>query len=274
MNLKNLLKKLEQSEAWWLLEKLTGKTKAELILEEEILLTDEQQNTLNRWVKERVEDKKPLQYILGSVPFCDLQILVEPPILIPRPETEELCAWLIDKISPVEDKFSILDIGSGSGCISLALAQALPNARVTGIDIHENAIALSNKNKAHNKITNANFIESDLYENLCNKKFDLIISNPPYISEKDFLTLSPEVSKWEDKSALVAEDDGFAIHKKILMGAPDFLHSDGQHGGRVVIECGKGQAEELKALFEKAGFKKVSVHKDLEGVDRWLMGII
>lgn len=269
-------KQTAKTEGWWLLEALTHQTQAELIRQEEIMLTMEQIQKLEQWVQDRVEYHKPLQYILGTVPFCELEILVAQPVLIPRPETEEWCAWLIKQFEPVKNKpINILDLGAGSGCIALALAHALPKATVLGVDIHPDAIALCKKNKTHNKISNASFIQSDLYQALSpDKKFDLIVSNPPYISEKEFTALSKDVTEWEDKSALVAEEDGFAIHKKIISHAPLFLKEKSelkqQSLPRLVLEHGKGQAEEVKKLLEQAGLKTIELHKDLEGVHRWI----
>jgi release factor glutamine methyltransferase len=268
-----------QAESGWLLEKVTGEKESDLISLDEIKLSPEQQDKLDKFVTQRVNEKKPLQYILGSVPFCNLDILVEPPILIPRPETEEWCAWLIKKLEPVKkEKLTILDVGAGSGCIALALSNAFKNSEVIGIDIHEGAIALCEKNKKHNGIKNVKFVLSDLYEKLeeYHDLFDLIVSNPPYISEKDFPQLSEEVTKWEDKTALVAGDYGFAIHKKIITQAPLFLKKQSvlqKHSlPQLLIECGKGQANNVVEIFDEAGFVDIKKEKDLEGVQRWITG--
>lgn len=268
-----------QSESWWLLEAITNKSKSQLVIENNITLTYEQEERLSHFVNERTVHKKPLQYILGSVPFCDLEILVEPPILIPRPETEEWCAWLIEQLTPLSGKkFTILDIGCGSGCIALALARAFPYASVIGVDIHDKAIQLSEKNKAHNAITNAIFIKSNLYSELTQYKnsFDLIVSNPPYIAPEEYKQLDPQVKEWEDKTALMADDEGFAIHKKIVFDAKKYLNQGGSLELRklpqLVIEFGKGQEEKLKKILFQADFTNVEIHEDLEGVPRWITG--
>lgn len=275
-----------QAESWWLLEQLTKKTKTELIQQDELVLSAQDWNTLTSWTTERVEQNKPLQYIIGTVPFLDLEIIVEPPILIPRPETEEWVAWLIEKLEPLKDKhgsqpaIKILDIGVGSGCIALALARAFPYATIIGVDANNTAVALSKKNKTHNKINNAIFLQSNLYQELSQHKnsFDLIVSNPPYISYTEYKNLSREVLDWEDKNALVASDDGFAIHKKILDDAKHYLkHDDALLSPdlpRIVLECGKGQHETLQKSFAQADFKNIEIHQDLETVPRWLTGTI
>ena len=281
-----------QAESWWLLEKLTEKKQAELIAHEEIELSSDQEQTLSTWLEQRAIEHKPLQYILGFTPFCGLEILVEPPILIPRPETEEWCSWLIKRLNPVKhEQLKILDIGAGSGCIALALARALPNADVVGVDIHPDALKLCEKNKTHNKIEHITFLESDLYQafdksgfdksrfDKSEQKFDLfdlIVSNPPYISSDEFIELSKNVTEWEDKSALVANEDGYAMHRRIIQGAMDHLKQDSllkEHGlPQIILEIGKGQEEKVKDLLEQAGFCDIVVYKDLEGVNRWVTG--
>jgi release factor glutamine methyltransferase len=270
-----------QTESIWLLQKLTDKSQAELLAQEDIKLSPEQHKTLEAWFRQRIEQKKPLQYILETVPFCGLQIFVQPPILIPRPETEEWCAWLIEKLSPIkEKKIAILDLCAGSGCIALALAKAFPYATIIGTDINPKAVQLSEKNKTHNNITNAIFLQSDLYQELPQYKvtIDLIVSNPPYISENEYQTLSEQVTLWEDKKALVASEDGFDIHKKILNDATLYL----KHGSpltlhdipQIVLEFGKGQQDKLKKLFLQAGLKNITSHNDMEQVERWMTGTL
>jgi len=266
-----------QTESWWLLEKVTGKTQEELILEKSITLTPQQYQTLESWATQRVQENKPLQYILGTVPFCGLEIKVEPPVLIPRPETEEWCDWLIQQFEPVKkEKIIILDLGCGSGCIALALANAFSYATVIGVDIHLNAIRLSEKNKNHNEIKNAIFIKSDLYNELDQYKstIDLIVSNPPYIPQEEFDKLSRQVTDWEDKSALVAHDQGFAIHKKIIEEAKQYLKENSilrKHNlHQLLLEFGKKQEETIQKILTQAEFKTIQLHKDMEDVYRWV----
>ena len=144
--------------AWWILEAITGKSKSALISQEAIELTHEQKAKLSEWLKKITKHHMPMQYLLGSVPFADLEILVDPHVLIPRPETEEWCTWIIEKISKLEqqtkDKIRILDVCCGSGCIALALAQAFPLSFVIGSDINPEAIKLSKENKKHKILHN------------------------------------------------------------------------------------------------------------------------
>lgn len=265
-----------QAESWWLIEKLTSRRRVDLIAQQDFSLTQPQLEQLQRWVFERTHHNKPLQYILGSVPFCNLEILVEPPILIPRPETEEWCAWLIDLYQPLKHHpLTILDLCSGSGCIALALAQAFPMAKVIGCDISPKALALANKNKTHNAITNVLFIHSDLYQSLDQETtFDLIVGNPPYIAPDEYSHLSNQVKDWEDKIALVAQNHGFAILEKIISDARIHLKQPSITTAiqlpRIVLEHGRDQETHLKEIAQKAGLEHILEHKDLEGIYRWV----
>jgi release factor glutamine methyltransferase len=262
---------LREQSARWILEAITKKKIAQLIAQDTIQLSEQQQATLTSWLDRIVNEHMPLQYLLGSVPFCNLDILVEPPILIPRPETEEWTTWLIEQLRPLKHtKLQILDICSGSGCISLALAQALPHATVI-------AVALGRKNAAHNKTANITFVQSDLFnEVVSDKLFDLVVSNPPYISFAEFENLDTSVTTWEDPQALVAEDEGLAILRAIIEQAPDFLKFNQEmfdkHIPQVVLEIDYDQGHKVAQSMQENGYTDVTVHKDLEGKDRWVTG--
>jgi len=261
-------------EAWWLLEKLTKKTKAQLLLASDIELTNAQSSQLQHWLNERVRDKKPLAYILGSVPFCGLDIHVQPPILIPRPETEEWVTWVIQHLDPVKhSNLSIVDLCTGSGCIALALARALPKAHIIGIDINPDALVLAEVNKKHNRINNVSFIQSDLFVAIQEtQKFDLIVSNPPYITDAEYVNLPDDVRLWEDKRALVADDDGLEFYKRIAIESKRRLTYDGLLSSmfaRVVVELGQHPDAVVK-VFQAAGFAEVRLYNDMQQVPRWL----
>ncbi len=266
-------------ESWWLIEKLTQKKKAFLLLEKDFQLSKGKQKELERWLHDRIKEKKPIQYILGNVPFCNIEIIVKPPVLIPRPETEEWCSWLIKQLKKIPSNQilsppTILDIGAGSGCIALALAKEFPNFKVIGSDINPKAITLAEENKKHNKIENAEFIISDVYNSIPNIKFDMIISNPPYLSEKEWKALSLEVREWEDKKALVYSEMGIEIYDKILEGATKFLQKNPAFEKfeipQIVLEIEPNQVESIKRLFSQYNFHSTYTHKDLEGKDRWI----
>jgi release factor glutamine methyltransferase len=269
--------------AWWLLEKLTGKPKAQLIVQDTISLSTADHNTLQEWLQKLVDEHMPIQYILGTVPFNDVDIIVKPPTLIPRPETEEWIINLIEKLrsarasSASEQPLIILDLCTGSGCIAVALAHALPHATIYAIDISNAALLLTQENCKHNGITNVVCIKSDLFEALPpDITFDLIVSNPPYVTEHEWCTLDVSVTHWEDKKALVANDNGLAIIERIIKAAPKFLkpNADLQANNipQLTIEIGYLQGPSVKQLMDAAGYKNTQIIKDLEGKDRIVVG--
>jgi release factor glutamine methyltransferase len=261
-----------------MVEAVTGLSQAQLVADNTLTLTLEQQQTIDSWIKQQIEDKKPLQYLLGYVPFINLEILVEPPVLIPRPETEEWTLSLIQQLKQLNNQqISILDIATGSGCVALALAQAFPESTILATDISQEALSLAQKNAEHNNINNISFIISDVFNQIPpSQKFDLIVSNPPYIAESEWQTLDPAVTTWEDKQALVGDCNGFAIIERIIKDAPRYLKHTKEmvekNIPQVVIEIGYQQAKSVMALMKKYGYTNIHIHKDLEGKDRVVSG--
>lgn len=266
--------------AWWTLESILGEKRLTLIIQDSIVLTDKQQKHIASWIDKMVNQHMPIAYLIGSVPFNDIDILVEPPILIPRPETEEWVINLINQLKRLEFKtLNILDICSGSGCIALALAKALPQSTVYAVDISDKAIALGKKNAVHNNIQNVTFIQSDLFNELdTHILFDLIVSNPPYISFDEFQELDASVATWEDKQALIAADNGTAIINTIINDAPDYLKANQEMARKqipqLMLEIGYKQGNIVKNLMQSAGWTTITVSKDLEGKDRVVSGRI
>jgi release factor glutamine methyltransferase len=258
--------------AWWTVEAILHKDKAALILDQTLAVTDAQKKTISDWTDKMVHEHMPIQYLLGSVPFNGVDILVKPPVLIPRPETEELTIDLINQLKKLSNQpLRILDLCTGSGCIALALAKHLPQATITATDISDAALELAQLNAQHNKIANVTFIQSDVYSALTTP-FDLIVANPPYISTQEWQQLDASVSQWEDPIALVAEQEGLAIIKKIIDGARKFLRPNEQmqlsNMPQLIIEIGHRQGQAVMDLMQAAGFASVQVQKDLEGKDR------
>lgn len=264
--------------AWWIIEALTKKTRGQLLAGSWTPLTSSQTQQLEQWLHAHTHEHYPLQYLLGCVPFGPLEILVEAPTLIPRPETEEWCARLVAHLEPLADRpLRILDMCTGSGCIALWLAHALPNAEVYGVDISPKAINLAQRNATHNGVTNVQFLQSDLFDQVASHlSFDLIVSNPPYINPDVWHELSPTVARWEDQVALVAPEQGLAIIKKLVRIAPQFLSKQSTitHYGvpRLVIEIGFDQGNSVRALFIESGFVTVRVLPDSADRDRVVSG--
>jgi release factor glutamine methyltransferase len=266
-----------QQYAWWILQALYKKSKTELIMQS-VMLSNEQKEQLAQWLHQLIHEKKPLQYILGSVPFAGCDILVEPPILIPRPETEEWCLYVIEHLQTLDfKKITILDIATGSGCIAIALGNYMPLARIIATDISEHAIALTEKNIEHNKLINITPLQSDLFAAIpSGMLFDMIVSNPPYISKAEQLKLDESVMQWEDHNALFADDDGLAIIKQIIAQAPHYIKTNDEMRRKnipqLVIEIDYTQGDMVREIMHAAGYNDVLVHKDLENKDRFVTG--
>lgn len=264
----------QQQDAWWMLEKITGTTTAELIAHDTLDLTKEQQKQLDEWLHLHIDKHMPLQYILGTVPFNGLEILTEPPVLIPRPETEEWTIKLCNNLAQLSHKkITVLDIGAGTGCIALSLAKTLPESQVYATDITRAALELTQKNAQHNTITNVTVIRSDLFTDIPQTlKFDLIVSNPPYIDLRQWPLLNKSVTKWEDKHALLAGRDGLEVIKKIIAHAKPWLSKNPEFKTlgipQLVIEIGYQQGNAVHELLEQAGFNNIRIENDLEGKDR------
>lgn len=264
--------------AWWMLEAITNKTQAQLISMHSIEFTEEQEKKLYSWIKQHTVEQKPLQYILESVPFGPLTLTVRPPILIPRPETEEWSIWLASELKRLKNKkIKILDLCTGSGCIALLLGSYLPEAIIIATDISPEALALARENAVKNKINNVSFVQSDLFESLdpSRTKFDLIVANPPYISSTEWKQLDPMVQRWEDKNALISDHHGLSHVEKILKRAPEFIAPNDEIKKmaipQLMIEIGHRQGPAVKELLQKTFFQSIRIKKDLEGKDRVLM---
>jgi len=267
-----------QQYAWWILEAITKKNKAELIAQKTIMLSPAQQKTINQWLDKLINEKMPIQYLIGFVPFNGVTILVEPPVLIPRPETEEWCLNLIKQLNLLENKqLTILDLCAGSGCIALALAKALPQATIYAGDLSQEAIDLIKRNIIHNKVSNITELHSDLFAAIpLGMSFDLIVSNPPYVSKDEWKELDPSVTIWEDPSALIANNDGLTVIKKIIKQAPSFIKSNSEMKQKnipqLILEIGHQQGQAVIQLMKQMGYNNILVSKDLEQKDRTVSG--
>lgn len=262
---------LATQESLWILEFLTGKNKSELLFNNNQQISNEYADKLSIILDQRIIQNKPLAYIIGNVPFCNLNILVEPPVLIPRPETEEWVSWLISILKNTEKKnISVLDLCCGSGCVGLAIAKALPESSVLGIDISEHAIKLGNLNKIENQLNNIQFLKSDMFECLPeNFSCDLIVANPPYLSAIEYSNLDLDVRYWEDKNAFVADNCGMIFYENILLNATNYLNSYSQNIPSIILEIGPAQAN-IEILLQKLNYKKFEIHKDIQSKRRWL----
>ncbi|CAN5410183.1 peptide chain release factor N(5)-glutamine methyltransferase [soil metagenome] len=249
-------------EASSLLRFVLDKDQTFLIAHPEYVLSESEESEFNV-VIERRAGREPYHYIVGTREFYGLDFEVSPGVLIPRPETEILVEDAIAFCSNIDDP-SIFEIGVGSGCISISLLYNLKNANGIAVDISSSALEIAAKNaRRHGVFDRLKLCESSLFDNL-EGRFDLIVSNPPYIPDSDLDGLQKEVVQYEPHSALFGGADGLGIVRQIVAGAPDFL----KPGGRLLIEIGFGQAEAVEKMFDTEIWSSVDFLLDFQGISR------
>lgn len=216
-------------------------------------------------IQDKINKGYPLQYAIGKWNFYGLDLLVDKRALIPRYETEILVDLIINDNS---NNKKILDIGTGSGAISLALSKNLKDSKIIGVDISKNAIDLANENKIKLNINNVEFKESDIFSNI-DEKFDIIVSNPPYINKEDFEKLDNKLY-YEPQNALYGGEDGLYFYKKIIKNAKNFLNKN----GKIYLEIGYNQKDSISDLLEEYGYKQIKSYKDFNDFDRIIKACI
>ena len=275
---------------------MLGKNKAWLIAHADEEIPDDQADRY-MVLLERRKTGEPIQYITGETEFYGLPFRVTPDVLIPRPETEHLVEKALE-LAMLSDRFvtghdfsraesrakqnralapagrssktpRILDIGTGSGAIAIALAHHLPNAQITALDISASALEIARENALRNAITDRiQFIQSDLLAAVAHQRFDLVVSNPPYVPITDRASLSIEVREHEPALALFAGDDGLDVIRRLIPAAFAVL----EPGGFLLIEIGYGQSEAVAALMADAGFERIEFVPDLQDIPRVASG--
>lgn len=218
---------------------------------------------------ERRKKREPLQYITGQVDFCGIKIKVGSGVLVPRPETELVVEEVIKTYSlqsTVNSQLKILDLCTGSGCIALAIAKQYPESTVYGTDISKQALRYAEENARITNIRNVTFLQGDLLDPVRGMRFDIIVSNPPYIRRQDITDLQPEIKEWEPSEALDGGEDGLFFYKKILKEATAFLNDNGS----VILEVGDKEADEIVRIARNSDLKIVAIIKDYNGIDRAL----
>jgi release factor glutamine methyltransferase len=273
-----------------LLAHLLKKKRLQLYLEFERELDETTLEALRGMVKRRVAGE-PLQYITGEAEFCGLKLLVDKRVLIPRPETELLVEAVAERMKAEgggrkteaaekktgdggekardkreETEVRIVDVGTGSGCIAIALAKQLPEAEITAIDVSAQALEVARGNaKLHQVEKNIRFLESDLLENLPSSFVtDVVVSNPPYIADGEITKLPKEVRDFEPVTALQAGEDGLKVIRRLVIMAKRILSPS----GLMALEIGAGQRAAVEEFFGQQGYEVVEVVKDLQGHER------
>ena len=251
-----------------LLEAVLNVPKVELYLNRERILTTAETEKYNLFVRERISGK-PLQYIIGSTEFFGIKFKVNEHVLIPRPETETLVEIVIERLKNRSSP-RIIDIGTGSGAITVSLAKNMENSTIFATDISADALMVARENAKMNQVeSQIEFLQGDLFEPLKNKKLegkiDGVVSNPPYVSPEEFNRLPKEVRDYEPIVALKTDQEGTLFHRRIIGNSLDFLSK----GGILVLEIGQGQAEKVAGIIrEYPHFKDLEIKKDLGGIDR------
>lgn len=210
--------------------------------------------------------REPVAQIIGSREFWGLEFEVTPDVLIPRPETEIIVEEAL-AFAGAHACRSVIDVGTGSGCVAVAIAHALPAVRVTAVDASAAALEVARRNAARHGVENrVTFHHGDVLEGLT-ARVDLIVSNPPYVPDADAAFLQEDVVRYEPYIALFGGSSGLEVMERLVRQAPDRLAP----GGQLIVEFGFGQAEEVKALAEGAGWRVVRVREDLQSIPRTIV---
>ncbi len=232
-------------------------------------LKEEEINKYREYIRQRAHFV-PLQYIIGKTEFYGLNFIVNKNVLIPRPETEILVEKVLQKLK-IYDEVNILDVGTGSGNIAIALARNLQNSKITAIDVSSDAIKIARENSIINKVSDKiDFQEMDILKNdfSFDNKFDVIISNPPYINLEEYDSLQKEIINYEPKIALTDFENGLKFYEVISQKALNLLNNK----GRIYFEIALGQIEKVKDVLLKNNFQNIEVHKDYANIERVIEG--
>ena len=249
-----------------LLEHYFKITRVKMALEPDMRLSESEMLTFHFAVKDLLKNK-PIQYIIGETEFCDLKFKVNGNVLIPRPETSELVYKIVER-QKTKDKrqLSILDIGTGSGCIAISLAKNIPGSKVHALDISEKALEVAKENAINNNV-DVTFINDDILslKNKIETKFDIIVSNPPYVRELEKADMRDNVLNWEPHNALfVSDNDPLIFYRNILEFAKTHLNENGE----IWFEINEYLGKEMTDLCKEYGFSDIQIFEDFRGKER------
>lgn len=242
-------------------------SKEQVVFNPDLELDSKQQNNFFELVVRRAE-REPLSHIIGKREFFGEGFFVSSDVLDPRPDSESLIELVLKNFPDKNQKLKILELGVGSGCLIITLLKAYKMADGRGVDISKNALEICQKNSEFHQVQDRlKLLQSDLFSALnSSEKFDLIISNPPYISSQEIETLEPEVKLFEPIEALDGGADGLDFYRKIAAEAKNFLNQN----GKIILEIGFGQKEKIVEIFTKKEFLFIESKQDLSGVERSL----
>lgn len=250
-------------------DQLFNYSRTKLLISNDLEISEESNQRVFQIIQE-LKSYKPIQYILGKTEFYNLPYHVTPDVLIPRPETEELVDWIIKENHGKSIK--ILDIGTGSGCIAISLAKYIPESIVFAADISNDALSLTKKNSKLNnvdiQIIHLDILKQDIQ---LSEKFDIIVSNPPYITEKEKVLMHKNVLDFEPELALFVSNENPLIFYKTIS---DFSLSYLNPGGKIYFEINEAYGEESTLLLQEKMFRDIILKKDINGKNRMLRGIL
>ena len=255
------------------MEYVTGFTKSERVIQRSDSMDEERAGQLELFIN-ALEQHKPVQYVLNQAWFFGMKFFVDENVLIPRPETEELVHWVINEINISEsvgwqDRLIILDVGTGSGCIPVSLKKAIPRAELWGCDIDEQALNVARLNSARLDylvdFQGLDFLDPTQRNQL--PYVNILVSNPPYIPERDKAEMSPNVLKYEPHKALfVPDNDPLVFYRAIA----DFGHKRMHKDGIIFVEIHENLSSLLNELFRKAGYSRIEIKRDMQGKERMM----
>lgn len=248
-----------------IMNSVLGMSYTQMILGKDRVLGTTESDRINVIV-ERLKTYEPIQYILGVAEFYGLQLNVKPGVLIPRPETEELVEWISK--TEIPEQARILDVGTGSGCIALALKNELPTAEIMAVDVSEDALALATGNALRNELE-VTFKQADIlkWPQYSWPQFDVIVSNPPYVMEREKKQMEANVLEHEPELALfVSDTDPLIFYRTIAQFAAKHLND----GGFLFFEINENLGDEMVELVKQLGFKSIELRRDLNNKNRML----
>ncbi|HET9575103.1 MAG TPA: peptide chain release factor N(5)-glutamine methyltransferase [Nitrospira sp.] len=260
-------------EALWLIEHALSLSGLRQVVDRDRLLSEHDVARVKEIVARRIV-REPLQYILGTQEFCGLEFEVNSTVLIPRPETELLVRETARRLPRVPHP-TLIDVGTGSGCLAVSLARSIPGGRMLAIDLSARALEMAKRNaRRHSVETSITWLEGNLFGPLARLDVEgavtAIVSNPPYICESDWFGLQPEVSRYEPRVALVAGPRGTELHERLLNEAIPYLAP----GGLLLMELGLGQSADVQAMVRsKPAYSSVETVPDEAGIDRVLIAV-
>ena len=241
-----------------LLQHLIGCKKIDLYLQFEKIVKPKELITLRSWVKRRI-NREPIQYITRSSEFYGRKFIVDQNVLIPRPETEILIDVSVEILSK-KNSPTIIDIGTGSGCIGITLALEIPSSNIIAIDISDSALSIAKKNADMYSIRNIEFLRLDILNQDIIHIADMLISNPPYISKEEIPSLMKDVKDFEPMIALTDNSDGLDFYRKFSNIIPHVVKKN----GTAILEVGRGShSDRVKEIFCKSGYNNIVIVKDL-----------